>query len=123
MRVRTVDALRVGDGARGAQGIVVLLVAHQRVHSQDGCKHGEMITINTKLGGNSIEHIIAVIFERDRMSRIVFVSCLSEYTVLISELFLYPRADVSSTDSCTLLPGKENTSDLDVILIFQCISA
>lgn len=36
--VRTVDALRVGDGACGAQSIVVLLVAHQRVHAQDGCK-------------------------------------------------------------------------------------
>jgi len=35
---RTVDALRVGDGSRGAQSVVVLLVAHQGVHSQDGCK-------------------------------------------------------------------------------------
>lgn len=35
--IRTVDALCVGDGACGAQSVVVLLVAHQRVHSEDGC--------------------------------------------------------------------------------------
>lgn len=34
--LRTVDALRVGDGPGGAQSVVVLLVAHQRVHPQDG---------------------------------------------------------------------------------------
>lgn len=34
--LRTVDALRVGDGPSGAQSVVVLLVAHQRVHPQDG---------------------------------------------------------------------------------------
>lgn len=38
---RTVDALRVGDLAAGAQGVVVLLVAHQRVHPQDGCGRRE----------------------------------------------------------------------------------
>lgn len=35
--IRTVDALGVGDGAGGAQSVVILLVAHQRVHSKDGC--------------------------------------------------------------------------------------
>lgn len=35
--IRTVDALSVGDGARGAQSVIVLLVAHQRVHAEDGC--------------------------------------------------------------------------------------
>lgn len=35
--IRTVDALSVCDGARGAQSVVVLLVAHQRVHAEDGC--------------------------------------------------------------------------------------
>lgn len=33
----TVDALRVGDGP-AADGVVVLLVAHQGVHPQDGCR-------------------------------------------------------------------------------------
>lgn len=41
-RIRTVDALRVGDRPGGAQGVVVLLVAHQRVHSQDRCEHREL---------------------------------------------------------------------------------
>lgn len=42
--IRTVDALCVGDCACGAQSIVVLLVAHQRVHSKDSCKYREAIT-------------------------------------------------------------------------------
>lgn len=43
---RTVDALCVGDGARGAQSIIVLLVAHQRVHSQDRCKNRKTAAMN-----------------------------------------------------------------------------
>lgn len=43
----TVDALGVGDGACGAQSIVVLLVTHQRVHSKDSCKYRKTITMNT----------------------------------------------------------------------------
>lgn len=43
--MRTVDALCVGDGAGGAQSVIVLLVAHQRVHSKDCCKHIETINI------------------------------------------------------------------------------
>lgn len=35
--IRTIDAFSVCDGAAGAQSIVVLLVAHQRVHAEDGC--------------------------------------------------------------------------------------
>lgn len=34
--VLTVESLLVHDGA-AAQGLVVLLVAHQRVHAQDSC--------------------------------------------------------------------------------------
>lgn len=35
-RVLTVESLLVHDGA-AAEGLVVLLVAHERVHAQDGC--------------------------------------------------------------------------------------
>lgn len=36
MPVLTVESLLVHDGA-AAQGLVVLLVAHERVHAQDSC--------------------------------------------------------------------------------------
>lgn len=37
-RVLTVESLLVHDGA-APQGLVVLLVAHERVHAQDSCGH------------------------------------------------------------------------------------
>lgn len=42
---RTVDALCVGDRSCGAQSIVVLLVAHQCVHSKDSYKYRKTITM------------------------------------------------------------------------------
>lgn len=38
MCIRTVDAFCVCNLAGGVQGIVILLVAHECVHSQDGCE-------------------------------------------------------------------------------------
>ena len=39
--IHTVDALRVGDLPRATQSIIVLLVAHQGIHSKDSCRNTE----------------------------------------------------------------------------------
>jgi len=36
--IHTVDAFCVCNLASGVQGIIILLVAHERVHPQDGCE-------------------------------------------------------------------------------------
>lgn len=46
---RTVDALGVGDGSCGAQSVVVLLVAHQRVHSQDSCEQKTLTVMHRNI--------------------------------------------------------------------------
>lgn len=42
--IHTVDAFCVGNLASGVQGIIILLVAHECVHSQDGCEDMRIIS-------------------------------------------------------------------------------
>lgn len=51
VRVRTVEALLVDDGA-ARQGFIVLLVTHQGVHTQDGWKTARRPNEDGDDGGN-----------------------------------------------------------------------
>lgn len=59
--VLTVESLLVHDGA-AAQGLVVLLAAHERVHAQDGCgDRGRPVTFHTPgmfAHGNGKKHLM-----------------------------------------------------------------
>lgn len=44
--IHTVDAFCVGNLASGVQGIIILLVAHECVHSQDGCEDTRFSLVN-----------------------------------------------------------------------------
>lgn len=44
--IHTVDAFCVGNLASGVQGIIILFVAHECVHSQDGCEDTRISLVN-----------------------------------------------------------------------------